>query len=61
MSSSSRSKFMVETMGDLKNNKSKNSGSSDGTTQSTERLKKFLSGLNKTHHCKMFLSLEDWD
>ncbi|KAH9917843.1 uncharacterized protein B0H18DRAFT_687168 [Fomitopsis serialis] len=46
---SSRARFMVETLTNLKNNKVKNAGSTPGA-ETVERLKKFLSGLSKKRH-----------
>ena len=51
--SRSRTKFLVETMANLKNNKIKQKNA--GTTQSAaneavERMKKYLAGLSKKHH-----------
>jgi hypothetical protein len=43
---------MMETLGDLKNNKLKHLAPPAGEAESAERLKKFLSGLNKNHHCE---------
>ncbi|KAF8529830.1 hypothetical protein JB92DRAFT_2782635 [Gautieria morchelliformis] len=47
---SSRIRFMVETLTNLKNNKVKRAPGHDGRTESVERMKKFMSGLSKNHH-----------
>lgn len=47
---SSRTRFMVETLTNLKNNKTKRNASQAGGVDASERLKKFLSGLNKRRH-----------
>ncbi|KAF8591084.1 ARM repeat-containing protein [Ramaria rubella] len=47
---SSRTQFMIETLTNLKNNKIKRVAGQDGHSESTERLKKFLSGLSKKYH-----------
>ncbi|OCH94379.1 hypothetical protein OBBRIDRAFT_789292 [Obba rivulosa] len=60
---SSRTRFMVETLSNLKNNKiKKNAGQSAGG-EAVERMKKFLSGLSKKRHVlahePLRVSLED--
>lgn len=55
--SSSRFRFMVETLVNLKNNKLKDSKRSTGTGQNVaseaiERMKKYLSGISKKRHGK---------
>ncbi|KAF8525807.1 hypothetical protein BU17DRAFT_74234 [Hysterangium stoloniferum] len=47
---SSRTNFMIETLTNLKNNKSKRSVNPDGHAESVDRMKKFLSGLARRHH-----------
>lgn len=47
---SSRTRFMVETLGNLKNNKTKKAAGQTAGTEAVERMKKFLSGLNKKRH-----------
>jgi len=51
---SSRTKFMIETLSNLKNNKAKKAigggASGTGAQEAVERLKKFLSGMNKKRH-----------
>ncbi|KZS94270.1 MIF4G-domain-containing protein [Sistotremastrum niveocremeum HHB9708] len=47
---SSRAKFMLETLIDLKNNKMKRITQDQGTTNTAERLKKFSEGVGKRHH-----------
>lgn len=47
---SSRTRFMIETLTNLRNNKVKRVAGQDGHSESTERMKKFLSGLTKKHH-----------
>lgn len=46
---------MVETLSNLKNNKVKKAvgggASGTGAQETVERLKKFLSGMNKQRHC----------
>ncbi|PSS19945.1 hypothetical protein PHLCEN_2v3118 [Hermanssonia centrifuga] len=49
---SSRTRFMVETLTNLKNNKVKKSATASGENDSVERMKKFLSALNKKRHVK---------
>lgn len=46
---SSRTRFMLETLTNLKNNKTKKSGSVPGA-DAVDRMKKFLSGLSKKRH-----------
>lgn len=41
---------MIETMANLKNNKTKNSSAQQAGSESVTRLRKFLSGLSKKHH-----------
>jgi nucleolar MIF4G domain-containing protein 1 len=47
-------KFMIETLSNLKNNKVKKAigggASGTGAQEAVERLKKFLSGMNKKRH-----------
>jgi nucleolar MIF4G domain-containing protein 1 len=58
---SSRTRFMLETLTNLKNNKLRrtnapgNAGQTGGS-EAVERLKKFLSGLGKKRHGKSCLS-----
>jgi len=51
---SSRTKFMIETLSNLKNNKVKKAigggASGTGAQEAVERLKKFLAGMNKKRH-----------
>lgn len=47
---SSRTRFMVETLINLKNNKLKKKDTQGGATEAVERMKKFLSGISKKHH-----------
>ena len=47
---SSRTRFMVETLSNLKNNKVKKAASSGAGVETIDRLKKFLSGLSKKRH-----------
>ncbi|KAI0091308.1 hypothetical protein BDY19DRAFT_991875 [Irpex rosettiformis] len=47
---SSRTRFMVETLTNLKNNKLKKNNASDQGADVVERMKKFLSGLSKKRH-----------
>ncbi|KAL0954941.1 hypothetical protein HGRIS_003874 [Hohenbuehelia grisea] len=60
---SSRAKFMVETLGNLKNNKNKRNVSQNQGGEAVERMKKFLSGLGKKRHVMahepLRVSLED--
>lgn len=42
---------MLETLINLKNNKVKRAATQHAGGDVTERLKKFLNGLNKTRHC----------
>ncbi|KAI0316061.1 armadillo-type protein [Amylostereum chailletii] len=49
-SSSSRTRFMVETLINLKNNKTKRAATQHAGGDSVDRLKKFLVGLNKKRH-----------
>jgi len=41
---------MIETLNNLKNNKTKRSANPDGHTASVEQMKKFLSGVGKKYH-----------
>lgn len=50
MSSSSRTEFMIETLTNLKHNKVKRIANQAGHTETVERMKRFLSGLNKKYH-----------
>ena len=52
---SSRTRFMVETLGNLKNNKVKKAAGQTAGGEAVERMKKFLSGLNKKRHGTVFL------
>ena len=45
---SSRTRFMIETLANLKNNKSKRNVTQNQGGAAVERMKKFLSGLGKT-------------
>ncbi|EJF64960.1 MIF4G-domain-containing protein [Dichomitus squalens LYAD-421 SS1] len=59
---SSRVRFMVETLSNLKNNKIKKAAGQTAGGEAVERMKKFLSGLNKRHvmsHEPLRVSLED--
>ncbi|KIJ67003.1 hypothetical protein HYDPIDRAFT_26414 [Hydnomerulius pinastri MD-312] len=60
---SSRTKFMIETLNNLKNNKTKKSATQHQGGDAVERLKKFLSGLGKKRHLQahepLRVSLED--
>ena len=47
---SSRARFMVETLGNLKNNKVKKAAGQPAGDEAVERMKKFLSGLAKKRH-----------
>ncbi|KAH9903026.1 MIF4G-domain-containing protein [Cubamyces lactineus] len=47
---SSRTRFMVETLGNLKNNKIKKAAGQTAGNEAVERMKKFLSGLSKKRH-----------
>lgn len=47
---SSRTRFMIETLINLKNNKPKRNAGQDGRSESVDRMKKFLSGLGRKHH-----------
>ena len=47
---SSRTMFMIETLANLKNNKSKRNVTQNQGGAAVERMKKFLSGLSKTRH-----------
>ncbi|KAF8554475.1 ARM repeat-containing protein [Imleria badia] len=60
---SSRTKFMIETLTNLKNNKNKKSGTQHQGGDAVERMKKFLSGLSKKRHIQareaLRVSLDD--
>ncbi|KZT00798.1 ARM repeat-containing protein [Laetiporus sulphureus 93-53] len=60
---SSRTRFMVETLANLKNNKLKRNAVPTAGGESVERLKKFLAGLSKKRHVlshePLRVSLED--
>ncbi|OSD06573.1 MIF4G-domain-containing protein [Trametes coccinea BRFM310] len=60
---SSRTRFMVETLSNLKNNKIKKAAGQTAGTEAVERMKKFLSGLTKKRHVMshepLRVSLED--
>ncbi|TFY60458.1 hypothetical protein EVJ58_g5148 [Rhodofomes roseus] len=60
---SSRARFMIETLTNLKNNKVKKNAASAAGEETVERLKKFLSGLSKKRHVlshePLRVSLED--
>ncbi|PPQ83433.1 hypothetical protein CVT25_007024 [Psilocybe cyanescens] len=60
---SSRTRFMVETLTNLKNNKLKRNTTQNQGGAAVERMKKFLSGLSKTKHVlahePLHVSLED--
>ncbi|ESK94709.1 mif4g ma4 domain-containing protein [Moniliophthora roreri MCA 2997] len=47
---SSRTRFMIETLNNLKNNKVKRIGTQNQGGEAVERMKKFLSGLSKKRH-----------
>ena len=47
---SSRTRFMVETLSNLKNNKIKKAAGQMAGGEAVERMKKFLSGLTKKRH-----------
>lgn len=47
---SSRTRFMIETLTNLKNNKLKKNASLNQGAAAVERMKKFLTGLSKTKH-----------
>ncbi|KAF9267853.1 hypothetical protein L218DRAFT_955030 [Marasmius fiardii PR-910] len=47
---SSRTRFMIETLNNLKNNKVKRIGAQNQGEEAVERMKKFLSGLSKKRH-----------
>ncbi len=51
---SSRTRFMLETLANLKNNKIKRATAQQVQGGTAERLKKFLAGLGKTRHCGFF-------
>lgn len=51
---SSRTRFMVETLSNLKNNKVKKAAGQTAGGEAVERMKKFLSGLNKKRHGPVF-------
>ncbi|KAF8813324.1 hypothetical protein BYT27DRAFT_7180798 [Phlegmacium glaucopus] len=59
----SRTRFMIETLTNLKNNKSKRNITQNQGGAAVERMKKFLSGLSKTRHVlshePLRVSLED--
>lgn len=65
-SSSSRTRFMVETLNNLKNNKlKKGSASGQGSSESKDRISKFVTGIGKRYHVHthepLRVSLEDLD
>lgn len=47
---SSRTKFMLETLTNLKNNRIKAAPGGEAAAEATTRMKKFLSGLEKKRH-----------
>ncbi|PFH52934.1 hypothetical protein AMATHDRAFT_73766 [Amanita thiersii Skay4041] len=47
---SSRARFMIETLTNLKNNKLRRNFTQNQAAEAVERMKKFLSGLAKKHH-----------
>lgn len=49
---SSRTRFMVETLSNLKNNKTKKAAGQMAGNEAVDRMKKFLSGLSKKRHGK---------
>lgn len=53
---SSRTRFMVETLSNLKNNKIKKAAGQTAGNEAVERMKKFLSGLSKKRHGLSILS-----
>ena len=48
---------MLETLTNLKNNKLKKNTAGGQGADAVERMKKFLSGLNKKRHCELELTL----
>lgn len=48
--SSSRTRFMIETLTNLKNNKLKRNATQNQGGAAVERMKKFLSNLTKSRH-----------
>ncbi|KAH9068370.1 hypothetical protein EDB83DRAFT_2376106 [Lactarius deliciosus] len=56
---SSRTRFMLETLINLKNNKTKRAATQHAGGDVTERLKKFLTGLSKTRHLVAHEPLRD--
>ncbi|KAI0635926.1 armadillo-type protein [Trametes polyzona] len=60
---SSRTRFMIETLSNLKNNKIKKAAGQTAGGEAVERMKKFLSGLSKKRHVMshepLRVSLED--
>ncbi|KAI0833472.1 ARM repeat-containing protein [Trametes gibbosa] len=60
---SSRTRFMVETLSNLKNNKTKKAAGQMAGNEAVDRMKKFLSGLSKKRHVMshepLRVSLED--
>ena len=51
---SSRTRFMIETLTNLKNNKLKKNVTQNQGGEAVERMKKFLSGLSKKRHSMLF-------
>jgi nucleolar MIF4G domain-containing protein 1 len=57
---SSRTRFMLETLMNLKNNKTKRATIQQVRGDTAERLKKFLARLGKTRHRGLFRSCSPW-
>lgn len=53
---SSRTRFMIETLVNLKNNKLKRNVTQNQGGEAVERMKKFLTNINKKRHGKYRLS-----
>lgn len=53
---SSRTRFMIETLSNLKNNKVKKAAGQLAGNEAVDRMKKFLSGLSKKRHGRCFHS-----
>jgi nucleolar MIF4G domain-containing protein 1 len=49
---------MIETLANLKNNKSKRNITQNQGGAAVERMKKFLSGLSKTRHGMLFFTCD---
>jgi nucleolar MIF4G domain-containing protein 1 len=52
---SSRTRFMIETLTNLKNNKLKKGAMENQGGEAVERMKKFLLGLSKKRHGRPFV------